>query len=56
MQNGNVPDELKIARVAPLFKIGGNSDLGSYRLNFFDLFFKNPWKNHVQPLLLAFVW
>ena len=56
MQNGTVPDELKIARVAPLFKNGGNSDLGSYRLIVFDFFLKNPWKNHVQPLLLAFVW
>lgn len=31
MQNGILPDKLKIARVTPLFKICSNSDLGNYR-------------------------
>ena len=31
LQNGNLPDELKIARVTPLFKNGSDSNLGNYR-------------------------
>ena len=31
LQNGTFPDELKIARVTPLFKNGSDSDLGNYR-------------------------
>ena len=31
MQNLIFPDELKIARVTPLFKNGSDSDLGNYR-------------------------
>ena len=30
LQNGAFPDELKIARVTPLFKNGSDSDLGNY--------------------------
>ena len=31
LQNVTFPDELKIARITPLFKNGSDSDLGNYR-------------------------
>ena len=46
------PHELKIARVNPLSKNGGDSDLGNYRpISVLSCFSKILEKNHVQPSL-----
>ena len=52
LQNGTFPDELKIARVTPLFKNGSDSDLGNYRpisvLPCFSKLFEKILYNRVQ--------
>ena len=40
LENGFFPDELKIARVTPLFKKGSDSGLGNYRPIYYLVFQK----------------
>ena len=52
LRNGTFPDELKIARVTPLFKNGSGLDLRNCRLvSVLPCVSKIIEKNHVKPSL-----
>ena len=56
LQNWIFPDEMKIARVTPLFKKGSDLDLVNYRPICITLFFKSFWETYVQSSLQTVKW
>ena len=57
IKKGSFPDDLKIAKVTPIYKVDNKSNLSNYRVDICAfLLFKNSWTDNVQSFVPIFNW